>query len=51
MRKLSEAETLELLREFPDHDRHVAEADHEVKTGTYKIWSTLADLKKDWGLR
>lgn len=43
------AETLEVIRDFPDLDKHVAEADHAVKTGAYKTWSTLEDLKKDWG--
>ena len=43
------AETLEVLRDFPDLDKHVAEADHAVKTGAYKTWFTLDELKKDWG--
>ncbi len=43
------AETLEVLREFPDLDKHVAEADRAVKSGEYKKWATLDDLKKDWG--
>ena len=43
------AETLEVMRDFPDLDKHVSEADRAVKTGAYKKWSTLDDLKKDWG--
>ena len=43
------AETLEVMRDFPDLDKHVAEADHAVRTGAYKTWSTLDELKKDWG--
>lgn len=43
------AETLEVMRNFPDLDKHIAEADEAVRTGAYKKWSTLDDLKKDWG--
>ena len=43
------AETLDVLREFPDLDKDVAEADEAFRTGEYKKWSTLDDLKKDWG--
>ncbi|OJI06873.1 hypothetical protein BK004_01905 [bacterium CG10_46_32] len=43
------AETLEVLRDFPDLDKHVAETDKAVKSGEYKKWATLDDLKKDFG--
>ena len=43
------AETLEVMRDFPDLDKNVAEAEKALKTGEYKTWSTLDDLKKDWG--
>jgi len=43
------AETLEVLREFPDLDKHAAEAEEAFRTGEYKKWATLDDLKKDWG--
>lgn len=44
------AETLEVLREFPNLDKHVAEADEAFRTGAYKKWATLDDLKKKYGL-
>ena len=40
------AETLEVMREFPDLDKDIAEADSAVKTGAYKQWPTLDDIKK-----
>jgi len=43
------AETLEVMREFPDLDKDVAKTDKVVKSGKYKKWATLDDLKKDWG--
>lgn len=43
------AETLEVLREFPDLDKDIAETDEAVKIGEHKKWPTLNDLKKDWG--
>lgn len=43
------AETLEVMRDFPNLDKDVAEADRAVRTGAYKKWATLDDLKKDWG--
>ncbi len=43
------AETIEVMREFPDLDKDVAEAEEAFRTGEYKKWPTLVDLKKDWG--
>lgn len=43
------AETLEVMKDFPDLKKDVAEAEEEYRIGTYKQWSTLTDLKKDWG--
>ena len=42
-------ETMEVLQQFPNLDRDIAEADRAIKTGNYKKYSTLDDLKKDWG--
>jgi len=42
-------ETIEVERIFPDLDKDVAEVKRAIKTGEYKKWSTLDDLKKDWG--
>ena len=42
-------ETMEVERIFPDLDKDVAEAEEAFRTGEYKKWSTLDDLKKDWG--
>jgi prevent-host-death family protein len=38
------AETLEVLREFPDLDKDVAETDKAVRTGAYKKWVSLEDM-------
>lgn len=43
------AETLEVMRDFPDLDKDVAEAEKAFRTGEYKKWPTLDDLKRDWG--
>jgi len=40
-------ETMEVLQEFPDLDKDVAETEKAFRTGEYKKWSTLNDLKKD----
>lgn len=42
-------ETMEVERIFPDLDKDIAETEKAVRTGEYKKWSTLKDLKKDWG--
>lgn len=56
-------ETMEVLREFPDLDKEVAETDEAVRTGEYKKWATLEDMiarrplavaeksKKTYGIR
>lgn len=43
-------ETMEITRDFPDLDKDMAEADEAVKTGEYKNWATLSDIKKKYGL-
>lgn len=45
----SMVETMEVERLFPDLDKDVAEVKKAFKTGEYKKWSTLDNLKKDWG--
>lgn len=37
-------ETMEVLREFPDIDKDIAETDEAVRTGVYKKWATLEDM-------
>lgn len=44
------AETLEVMRDFPSLDEDVAEADRAVKTGAYKKWATLDDMKRQYGM-
>ena len=44
------AETMEVMRTFPNLDHDIAEADHAVKTGAYKKWATLDDIKKGYGM-
>ena len=42
-------ETLEVLHEFPDLDKDIAEVDRAVKSGEYKKWTTLDELLKEHG--
>lgn len=42
-------ETLDTIKDFPNLDKEVTETEKAFKTGEYKSWSTLKDLKKDWG--
>lgn len=42
-------ETMEVLQQFPNIDKDISAADKDIKTGRYKKFSTLDDLKKDWG--
>lgn len=42
-------ETMEVERIFPDLDKDIAEVKKAMKTGEYKKWPTLDNLKKDWG--
>lgn len=37
-------ETLEVMRDFPDLKKDVAEAERAFKSGEYKNWTTLEDL-------
>ena len=42
-------ETLEVMREFPDLDKDIAEVNRAVKSGEYKNWTTLDRLLKGYG--
>lgn len=42
-------ETLEVERIFPNLDKDIEETEKAFKSGEYKKWPTLEDLKKDWG--
>ena len=42
-------ETMEVNRIFPDLDKDIAEVEKAFKTGEWKKWPTLDDLKRDWG--
>lgn len=42
-------ETMEVNRLFPDLDKDIAETKEAIRTGEYKKWPTLDDLKRDWG--
>ena len=44
------AETVEVLHDVPTLDREIAEAKNDIRTGRYKKFATLHDLKADWGL-
>ncbi|MCU0652893.1 MAG: type II toxin-antitoxin system Phd/YefM family antitoxin [Candidatus Pacebacteria bacterium] len=37
-------ETVEVMRQFPNLDKDVKEADEAVKSGEYKNWTTLEQL-------
>lgn len=37
-------ETLEVMRDFPDLKKDIAEADAAIKSGEYKTWTTLEQL-------
>lgn len=43
-------ETIAVLEDFPDIKKDIAEADKAFRTGEYKTWSTLDDLKREWGM-
>lgn len=42
-------ETMEVNRIFPNLDKEMAEVKQAFKTGEWKKWPTLDDLKRDWG--
>ncbi|MBU6141835.1 type II toxin-antitoxin system prevent-host-death family antitoxin [Patescibacteria group bacterium] len=42
-------ETMEVERIFPNLDKDIAEVKKAIKTGAYKKWATLDELKRDWG--
>ena len=43
-------ETISVLEEFPDIKKDIEEADEAFRTGEYKKWPTLDDLKREWGM-
>jgi|SRR3989344_7753704 len=43
------AETVEVLHEVPTLDKEIAAAKKDIRTGQYKKFPTLRDLKADWG--
>src|SRR3989338_1181423 len=44
-------ETMEVIRQFPNLDRDIAQADKAIRTGQYKKYSTLDDIKNDWDFK
>lgn len=46
----SMVETMEVERLFPDLDKDIAEVKRAIKTGEWKKWTTLENLKKKWGM-
>lgn len=42
-------ETMEVERIFPDLDKDITETKEAFRTGEYKKWPTLDDLRRDWG--
>ena len=44
-------ETMEVMQQFPNLDRDIAQADKAIRTGQYKKYPTLDDLKNDWGFK
>lgn len=43
------AETLEVIRDFPDLKKDIVETNKAVKSGAYKNWATLESLLKKEG--
>ncbi len=43
-------ETISVLEDFPDIKQEIAEADEAFRTGEWKNWPTLDDLKREWGM-
>ncbi len=42
-------ETIEVMRDFPDLDKDIEEADRAYASGAYKKWATLDDILKKEG--
>ena len=42
-------ETMEVLQQFPNLDKEIAEADKAVRTGNFSDYVTLEDLERKWG--
>ncbi len=43
-------ETIEVLADFPDIHKDIAETEEAFRTGEWKTWPTLDNLKRDWGM-
>ena len=43
-------ETMEVLRDCPNILQEIRETDEAIRTGEYKTWPTLDDLRRDWGM-
>ncbi|MFH1246590.1 MAG: type II toxin-antitoxin system Phd/YefM family antitoxin [Candidatus Liptonbacteria bacterium] len=42
-------ETLDVMHEFPDLDRHIKEVERDIKSGAYKKYMTIEELGRKWG--
>lgn len=42
-------ETMEVMQQFPNLDKDIAEADKAIRTGDFRGYTTLEDLEKKWG--
>ncbi|MDO8579797.1 MAG: type II toxin-antitoxin system Phd/YefM family antitoxin [bacterium] len=43
-------ETIEVEKIFPDLNQDIVETKAALKSGEYKKWPTLNNLKRDWGM-
>ena len=43
-------ETMNVLSDFPDIKRDIEETKKARTSGTWRKWSTLTDLKRDWNV-
>lgn len=43
-------ETLDIMQECPDILERIAETEKAFKSGEYKKWPTLDDVKREWGM-
>jgi prevent-host-death family protein len=42
-------ETMEVMQQFPNLDKDIAEADRAIKTGDFSGYIALEELEKKWG--
>lgn len=42
-------ETMEVMQQFPNLDKDIAEADRAIRTGDFSGYTTLENLEKKWG--